>query len=398
MRLLIPRLWSDVRSGGPPATCAYLFPILLAIGALLPGTALAQFQRPGDERPELPPFEAPDRKPGGILPPVPLPREPDTEGLSGGVRVRIRGVRVTGNTALSSEELNEITAPYAGREVSAADLEVLRDQLTRAYIQRGYVSSGAVLPDQTLEGGIVELRIVEGTLGALDIETDGRLRESYLRSRIERGTEGPVNVREIEERLQILQQDDHIRSVQAALTPGEVRGESILRSVWPTYRLLLRGDNYETPSIGAEGGGVDLGFANITGFGDSLSVRYRGTEGLQDVSASYEIPLNSYDTTFDLHTSQSWADVVEEPFEELEIESRSETYGATLRHPLYRSLGSRLEVFLTGEWRRSKTYLLGIPFSFTRGPEEGVATVSVLRFGQDWSYRPAARCSPPARC
>jgi hemolysin activation/secretion protein len=46
-----------------------------------------------------------------------------------------------------------------------------------------------------------------------------------------------------------------------------------------------------------------------------------------------------------------------------------------------------LEVFLTAEWRRSKTYLLGMPFSFTRGPEEGVATVSVLRFGQDWSYR-----------
>jgi hemolysin activation/secretion protein len=393
MRPLIPLLFFSERLGPPRATCAHLpqlFLILLAVCCLLPASALAQFDRPGDERPELPPFEAPEQKPGGILPPVPLPREPDTEGLAGGVRIFIRGVRVTGNTALSEEELAEITAPYADREVSAADLEALRDQLTLAYIRRGYVSSGAVFPDQTLEDGTIEFRIVEGTLAELDVETDGRFRQSYLRSRLHESADEPVNVGEIEERLQLLQQDDRIRTVQAALTPGKRRGESILQvrvAEERPYRVRLFADNYESPSIGAEGGGLELAYTNITGFGDSFNVRYRATEGLHDVEARYAIPLNSHDTTLDLHASRSWADVVEDPFDELEIESRSETYGATLRHPFHRSLSSLFEVFLTSEWRRSRTYLLGMPFSFTAGPEDGVAKVAVLRLGQDWSYR-----------
>jgi hemolysin activation/secretion protein len=369
--------------------------VLLAAQAVLAASlALAQnaplLKGPGEQRPELPPLEPPEEERPGILPPIPLPVEPDLEGLSAGLRVFVREIRLTGNTALSDQELSALTAPYSNREISFADLEALRDQLTLAYIERGYVSSGALIPDQRIEDGVVEIRIVEGVLAEMEIETDGHLRESYLRKRLEPGAEGPVNVFELEERLQLLQQDRLIRSIRAELAPGELRGQSLLRvSVAEEGRThaSLELSNHQSPSIGSERGRFDLGYANPSGFGDSLSASFVVTQGLRQIEGSYQIPLNAHDTSLELHLSRSWSEVIEEPFDDLGIESRSATYGFTLRHPVHRSLRSELGLFATGEWRRSKSLLLGFGFPSEGISEEGVSKVSVLRFGGDWTYR-----------
>jgi hemolysin activation/secretion protein len=341
--------------------------------------------------PELPTFEPPKRTPGTILPPIPLPEKPDMKGLSGGLKVFIRDILITGNTVLSLKELGAITAPYKEKILSFADLEKLRDEITFAYVNRGFVSSGAVIPDQSIQNDIVEIRIVEGTLGEVELETDGRLKERYLRSRLRPVTSGVVNVNEIEEALQILQQNPRIRSVKAALVPREIQGESLLRvfvSEADPASAVLQLDNHESPSVGSERALIDFTHLNVSGLGDSLSFTGRSTRGLRGVEAMYEIPLNSLNTTLDLHVDVARSDVIEEPFEELDIESRSETYGFTIAHPIHHSLRSRLQVFLTGEKRRTQSFLLGSGFPFAEGlSEDGVAKVSVVRFGQTWTYQ-----------
>ena len=49
--------------------------------------------------------------------------------------------------------------------------------------------------------------------------------------------------------------------------------------------------------------------------------------------------------------------------------------------PLRRSLDVTSELSVAAEWRHSKTFLLGSGFSFVEGPDDGEATVEVLRFG-----------------
>ncbi|MHC5059191.1 MAG: ShlB/FhaC/HecB family hemolysin secretion/activation protein, partial [Planctomycetota bacterium] len=89
-----------------------------------------------------------------------------------------------------------------------------------------------------------------------------------------------------------------------------------------------------------------------------------------------------------LYAEHYWGEVIEKDFEQLDIESRSQTYGVSLRQPLYRTPSSNLSVFLSGQWRRSKTYAFGHGFPFVPGPDEdGVSKVAVLRFGQEYTYR-----------
>ena len=78
---------------------------------------------------------------------------------------------------------------------------------------------------------------------------------------------------------------------------------------------------------------------------------------------------------------------VEEPFDPLDIDSHSEIYGFTVRHPVYRTPNQEIAFALTGEHLESKQFLLGTPFSFSPGVENGKAKVTALRWALEWTDR-----------
>jgi hemolysin activation/secretion protein len=237
---------------------------------------------------------------------------------------------------------------------------------------------------------VVVIEVVEGTLAKIDVSTDGRYRPERLRNRIERHAQGPVNVGQLERGLARLQEDERIASVAARLLPSEERGRSDLEvrvHEAPPYALGLELSNYEVPSIGAYRTRLDAAYLNVLGYGDTVSTTLSFTEGLQEIEASYEVPLNAAGTTVGVFTDQIWSDVVEDSLEDLDIESRSWTAGLSLRHPVFEGESHRVELFGTAERRYSKSLLLGSGFSFSEGPEDGESNVTVLRFGQEWSMR-----------
>lgn len=350
------------------------------------------FERPGDVQPELPDLERPEDEPALILPPLPERPERERGRLSAGPRVEVREIRVSGSTVFSASELDGVTAPWTGRSVSAQELVELADRLTRLYVEAGYVNSGAVLPDQEITGGVVEYRIVEGALAEIHLSGNRRFRDRWLRTRLERGASVPLRVGSLEERLQILQQDPRIRRVQAALVPGARRGEAVLRvqiDEERPYRIWLGFSNHEPPSVGALRGEANLVHENLTGWGDRLQVRVGITEGYQDYAARYEIPVNRWDTTVRASFDYGSSEVVEEPFEAFDIESRSRTFGIGVRQPLRRTLRERLDAWLDLEVRRSATFLLDEAFSFGDLPadDRGRSELTALRLGGEWVYR-----------
>ncbi len=364
--------------------------IALALLASASPAALAQDVTPGSKPLELPPFQPPERERGDTLPPLQLPDERDAERLEiPEVRAPVREIVVTGDALLPESRVREITRPYDHRALDYSQIAELRDRLTRALIEAGYVTSGAVIPDQSLADGVLEIRIVGGRVSDVRVETDGRLRERYVRSRVDPGDE-PIQVGELEQRLQVLQKDARIRTVNAALEPTDRLGESVLAvnvAEAPPWWIFLQGNNYETPAIGSEAGKIQAGWRNVTGWGDAIWTGFTGSEGLRLVEGGYSVPFTRWDTTFEVHGQATWSDVVERPFDDLDIESRTQTYGFTLTQPLCRTLEQHAELFATGEWRQSESFLLGSPFSFVEGPRDGKAELTVARVGGAWSYR-----------
>jgi hemolysin activation/secretion protein len=197
-------------------------------------------------------------------------------------------------------------------------------------------------------------------------------------------------VQSLQARLQLLQQSDLIERVNAELSPGLRPGEGVLRVLVEEaipYQVELSLSNHESPSVGATRAELAAWHRNLSGRGDSLSARLGGTEGLRDAELVYELPLTPRDTTLMLRYEMSDAEVIEKPFNLLDIESEFRGLGVGVRHPVVRTPAEELWLGATFERRRTETSLLGQPFSFTAGVDEGRSDVAVLRLTQDWLRR-----------
>ncbi|MDG4555214.1 MAG: ShlB/FhaC/HecB family hemolysin secretion/activation protein [Candidatus Competibacter sp.] len=366
----------------------------IALMALPPFAALGQDENLWEQRPGGRNLTAPDyARPVLVLPGLPAP-EPSLEPpLSVRERVFVRRFDLSGNTVFGREELATVTAPYENRTLSAEELQEARRQLTLYYVERGYLNSGAVIPDQRVEDGVVRIHIVEGRLSAIDISGNTYLRADYLQDRLQPDVEEPLNVLRLQERLQLLQQNPRIEQLQAELAPGVQPGEGRLRlgirEARP-YEIGLAVANNNPPSVGATRAylyGLDR---NLSGVGDTLGLNYGHSlesSGTADWRAFYARPLNARDTTVQVWAERNDTSVIEDRFSALDIVSELQSYGIALTHSLYRTPRRNLSLGVNLEWRHSESFLLGIPFSFAPGENNGEATVTVARFIQEWLDR-----------
>jgi hemolysin activation/secretion protein len=356
----------------------------------VPGGGGLQQPRPGDRRLELPDIEPLPKGPDFKLPTVPKvkPEAP----LSSGPRFLLKGVRFEGNTVFSDADLIAVAAPFIDRPVSTEDIERLRRELTLHYIDAGYVNSGLVLPDQRVIDGVVVFQIVEGELTNIEITGTETMRPFYVRDRLSLGAGPPLNVKRLQERFRILMEDPLIDRLDAELGPGEQPGESVLKvdvSEPPVLRTFIGFDNARSPSVGAEGGTVDIGFRNLIGIGETMSFGVTKSEGLFDSTIRASAPLNAHDTRLSFNFERSKSDVVERPFNIVDIENESDDYELELRHPFYRAPGQEFATGLQIAYRTSTTTLLGDRFSFSPGVDDGRSRVWVARLVSDWLDRSA---------
>ncbi|MGD9210617.1 MAG: POTRA domain-containing protein, partial [Desulfobacteraceae bacterium] len=199
------------------------------------------------------------------------------------IKIFVKEIHIKGNNSISSEKLAAVTTPYLNHHLNYRDLEIIRRKLTMCYVKEDYINSGAILPDQQITNGAVTFEIIEGKLSRIDVKGNIWLRDSYYKKRIKLNAGPPVNVKALEEGLQMLQQHPLIKQLHAELKPGLEPGSSILKiEVEETlpYNLALVANNYQAPSVGAERGLVTFKWQSLTGRGDILDVTYGRSEGL----------------------------------------------------------------------------------------------------------------------
>jgi hemolysin activation/secretion protein len=154
------------------------------------------------------------------------------------------------------------------------------------------------------------------------------------------------------------------------------------------YKVWLAFNNYQSPTVGAERGLITVAHENLTGSGDILSTQYAGSSGVHlQLDTSYTLPLTARDTAVMVRYRRNTFQVVEAPFEPLDVNSRSEIFGITLRQPVYRTLVQEFALELIGERLTNQTFLLDQPFSFSLGAHRGLTTDTAVRFAPQWVHR-----------
>lgn len=364
-------LWLAIGSGATPALAQRALPL----------------PRPADERPPLPGFSPPTAPP--TLPPPALPA--GRGGLSrDDARIVLRAVTITGSTVLDEADIARLAGPWLGREVGAQELLALTDAVTEEYVRRGFVTSGATLPDQDVVDGHVVLRVVEGTLARIEVDGLRWLRPYYVRQRLALGAGRPLSTSALERELQRLLQDPRLGTLHGELVPGEAPGEAVLRvraeEAFPVH-LLLESANDEPRSVGGWRAQATLWSDDVSGLGDTLRLSYGHAEGLDGVSVDYDLPWNARDGTVGAYLKLDDARVVTSPIDQLDVTSVTQTLGVRVAQPLLRHPQASAELSLAGELRETRSYLFGHRFSFVEGVPNGRARIALLRIGQEASWR-----------
>ncbi|MBE8987044.1 ShlB/FhaC/HecB family hemolysin secretion/activation protein [Nostoc sp. LEGE 12450] len=327
-----------------------------------------------------------------ILPSRQQENQPNTT-FPSGESFFVKEIQITGYSVLK-DEIIKLKQPLENTNITFEQLLQLRSQITKLYVDNGYISSGAFIPNnQDIASGVVQIQVVEGELEGISILGLERLQAGYVRSRIARLAGKPLNQKRLEEALQLLQLDPVIQRVNAELTAGSTPGSNILQvtiTESPPFHAGVNFANNQSPSVGSEQGSIFIAHDNLLGFGDKFSAEYAGSEGLDIYNINYSIPFNALDGTVGVRYSNSASRIIESEFRDLDIRSEAETLSFNIRQPLTHTPNNEFALSLAFDLRRSQTYILNdIPFSFTEGPEDGKSRVTVIRFSQDWLQRNA---------
>ncbi|NJR22221.1 MAG: ShlB/FhaC/HecB family hemolysin secretion/activation protein [Richelia sp. CSU_2_1] len=315
--------------------------------------------------------------------PEALPDIPDT--------VTVDRFEVVGSTVFSKEELDAALKDFVNRPLTFAELLQARSAVNQLYLSKGYITSGALIPPQILAGGTVRILVLEGRLEGIDVTGTKRLNPNYVRSRLALATRGPVNERRLLEALQLLQLGGLLQNITAELQAGSRPGFNLLSvrvREAKTFQAGIFTDNSRSPSVGSWRRGIQAGEANLSGLGDSASLIYTNTEGSNTVDFSYALPVNSRNGTVSFGLSRTRSNIIEPPFDALDIQAAGRTYELSYRQPVVQTPRREIAIGISAARRESDTSLLGEDFPLSPGADSrGRTRVSVLRLFQDFTRR-----------
>lgn len=340
--------------------------LAVIVGIALSGIATAQ-ERPGG---------------GYSLPPVP-PASPAGEHV-----FNLKAVSFEGNRTIETPELEAIAAPFLNRNLRLAEIEELRQRITRHYVERGHVNSGAIIPAEAFRDGVLHIRIVEGRVTEVRLHGMDGLADDYLVSRL--GTDDTLNVNILQERIRLLLADPLFERINARLIPGTSLGSAIAEvdvTRAPAFHAQVFANNTLAPSLGEGLVGINGFVRNLTGWGDVLEATVQSSGHTDHYDLSWSLPLRASRTTLDLRFAHGASIVVEEPFDLLDIRSVTDTRQIGLGHPVVSDTRRQLALGIIYGERSTRTTLDGEPFSFTPGEKTGKTTVRDWSIYQDYVQR-----------
>jgi hemolysin activation/secretion protein len=305
----------------------------------------------------------------------------------------VREIRFEGHPKLIGLDYSDVLDAFVGSALSAEDLASLRDATTRVLIEAGYINSGARIPRQSIGAGTLAIELIAGRLSRVEVEGTQHFRADYLEKRIRLLGNHPLNVHDLERRLQWLAAEPLIRQLTARLEPGLNPGDAVLKveveEALP-YTLRLFAGNDTVRSIGSEHMRVFAGHRNLLGNRDAFEAYLGQSPGLNEWKVSYSTAINRFDTRLSASYRDSASEVVhsEIDLDAIRLESRSRTLSLGIEQPF--RIGDRTELVfgVRGDLRRARTEVNDFGFFFTPGEDEkGRVRASVLRLTQQFTTR-----------
>jgi Hemolysin activation/secretion protein len=315
----------------------------------------------------------------------------------------IHHITWTGSTLLSDELKDKLSVPYLGQCLSLERINLLLRDINQWYMEQGYITSRAFVPEQDLAQGDLHIAVMEGKVERVVI--NGKP-DPILRTLFPGVVGKPLNLRDIEQGLDQLQRLRSFR-FQIDIQPGTSPGFSIINL--KGQRLLPWQGGIEYDNSGQKSTGEQQGRINVVAdspFKLAELWRLSGAKSIEGVdahdSSSLQAGLNLPYGYWNLDYGYSYSDYRNDIASREYVytsEGDNQTHGMTLSRVMYRDGTVKSSALWAVNYRTNHNYIadqllttssykfsstsLSLNHGFKWGP--GFATFNPgLTLGTDW--------------
>jgi hemolysin activation/secretion protein len=215
-------------------------------------------------------------------------------------KLMINKIQVDGYKILTQNEVNAITAPYLHKESSFLELqENVADKLTALYEKKGYITSLAFIPPQTIDNGVIKIKVDEGRISKITLAGTHWFKPVAVLPHVSAKVGQPFNVKPLQASLRRLNENPDL-TLQATLKAGKNPGDTeiVLSPRHESFFAHLTPfiDNLGRPVIGNTRYGMTISNNNTTGLGDTSFSSPYWTKHSFGIINGYELPLGSHGT------------------------------------------------------------------------------------------------------
>ncbi|MFH0801558.1 MAG: ShlB/FhaC/HecB family hemolysin secretion/activation protein [bacterium] len=259
-------------------------------------------------------------------------------------KFQVKSFQVSGNTAVTSQDIDLIVKGYLGRELTLEDLKQAAQDIQKAYQAKGYFLAKVYIPAQTLKDGVVRFEVLEGKLGEVRVEGNTEYRTDFILKRFAGvGKDGILSYDLMQRSLLLLNEFSDMK-VQSVLQPGKDMGTTdVVLKVEDKkpFHIGMDYNNFGNSYVGDNRAGLGLSYGNMAYQGDLLNVRgvfpFPSKSSSPFLQGAYTLPVGLKGARAGLMYANSQMTVGRD-LEVLDIRGEASIYGLTYSIPLTRTI------------------------------------------------------------
>ena len=262
---------------------------------------------------------------------------------------------------LTKEQIQAVTEPYIGKQITLKDLREIAEKITNLYRDRGYMTCGAVLPPQRIRDGVVEIRLIEGKTGKVALTGNRFTRTGYIMNRLGLKAGEITNTDKLNKDLRWFQGTNDVQ-LRVVMKPGAEEGTTdydvmVFEPKNQSVTLYVDNDGYETSGRWREG--IFYNMKSLTGHRDSLRAHFIRSDGTKAWALGYSVPISKKGMRLDLDYSGNRTEVIKGELKNrnLDVTGKSTSFSLTWRVPFHVTDRSRHEAGLQYINQSTKTDL-----------------------------------------
>ncbi len=254
--------------------------------------------------------------------------------------VYLENIKVSPSQILTEEEIRNILDDYTETNVTFDQMKTIVDRINKLYLEKGFVTARAYLPEQTIEDGTIQIELIEGKVGNVTLTGNKWTKSGYITDRVNLTKGSLFNIGRLEEDLLTFNRYHDCIELEGTLTPGvEQTGTTDIqlkaKEELPFHMTMLF-DNAGRSTIGKLRGGLMLQNDSLFGFRDRITLGAYANNHSVTPFADYNIPVNKKDGRVGFMFSSSNSEIAHGAYRMFNIKSRSQIYSLYFNQPIVR--------------------------------------------------------------